>query len=292
MVVDPGPPSAPTRTWRLTRHELFKLRRRPMPLILLGIQSGIALGVPLLFYLLLRLSDGNGETVAGDQTRDLIDRIVFPGATVGAVDKALGLGLPLLVVLTASWFGGEFAWGTVRLLLARGVGRVPFIAAKLIAVVGWWTLALVLGTLVGFGVAGVLAVVDDQPGIGVVGGDDWARLAARLGAAWFVAVTYAAFTAALTVRTRSTALGVAGGLVTVYSEQLVGAALLAVDATPLEWIVRFGLNYNAQALMTGGAESKNSLPFAALVLAFFLLASALGAAQHLKRHDVVVAGVG
>ena len=81
-------------------------------------------------------------------------------------------------------------------------------------------------------------------------------------------------------------------LVTVYGEQLLGAGFLAVGTTPLEWIVRFGINYNAEALMTGGADSKNSLPFAALVLLFILLWSALGAAQHLKRHDVVVAGVG
>jgi ABC-2 type transport system permease protein len=52
-----------------------------------------------------------------------------------------------LLILTASVFGREYQAGTIRVLLARGVGRVQLLWAKLAAVVVIALLALALGLL-------------------------------------------------------------------------------------------------------------------------------------------------
>jgi ABC-2 type transport system permease protein len=60
-----------------------------------------------------------------------------------------------LLILTASVFGREYQAGTIRVLLARGVGRVQLLWAKLVAVVLIALFALALGLLldaIGLGV--------------------------------------------------------------------------------------------------------------------------------------------
>jgi ABC-2 type transport system permease protein len=50
-----------------------------------------------------------------------------------------------LLILTASVFGREYQMGTIRILLARGIGRLQLLFAKLVAVVGIALLVLVIG---------------------------------------------------------------------------------------------------------------------------------------------------
>ena len=143
-IAAPGRPARPFADFRrLVRLERFKLRRRPLPKILLAVLCGLTFGIPWLFYLTL---GGVGSDPVGVDSRKILDQLVFPDVLDASVVRSLTFGLPLLVVLTAMAFGGEFAWGTVRLLLARGEGRGAYVASKLAAVALWWLLALAVGT--------------------------------------------------------------------------------------------------------------------------------------------------
>ena len=102
----------------LTRWEWFKLRRRWMPWILLGIILAIS---QLVFWLAATLS----EDLSYRSTTDNI---------------ANGLGISsffspvIAVILASAVLGGEYGWGTLRPVLSRGVGRWPLLASKLAVV--------------------------------------------------------------------------------------------------------------------------------------------------------------
>ena len=278
---------------RLVRLELFKLRRRPMPRILLAIQVGLTVGLSALIYAVYRFGGAeNAATLDSAGGDTVVDRIVFPGVMTGAVEFGLTFGLPLVIILAASTVGGEFAWGTVRLILGRGVGRGPYVLAKLVAVALWWPLALVIGSLGGVALATLLAVVDGQPGLGAVTGGDLRLLIARFGTAWLAGLVYAGMTALLAMQFRSTAVGIAAGLTAYFGEQFVVDVAVGQGVPVLESLTRFGVSYNVQTLIGGGRDSDNSVLLALAILVFFLVSSAYGTIRHLRRHDVVVAGVG
>ena len=274
---------------RLIRLELFKLRRRPMPKILLLILAGIAFGVPWLFFLTL---GGLGEEPAGADRQEILARTVFPAALDASVENAISFGMPLLVILTASAFGGEFAWGTVRLLLARGEGRGVYVLSKLAAILLWWLLALAVGCGMALLAATLIGLVDREPGPGSVGAVDWLGFGGRLTLAWAVSSVYAAFTSLVTIQFRSTAIGLALGLGAFFGENLVGGIAGSLGVGPFDLIVRSGIGYNLRSMMGTLDGKENPIPLAALVLIMYAVGTTLGAIRHLRRHDVVVAGVG
>jgi ABC-2 type transport system permease protein len=99
--------------------ELLKIRRQPanwpLPLITLAAVMLVAL-----------LSSGGGRQ-AGD--RDGVARAVLDPLTV---TLQVGVGIPLLV-LSVRVIGQDYQLGTVRVLIARGAGRVRLLLAKLAA---------------------------------------------------------------------------------------------------------------------------------------------------------------
>ena len=291
MVSNTMPSSAAKdRLARLVRFEFFKLRRRPMPLILLAVQLAATFCLPLVIYSVIRFGGSDQASTLDDQgSHETLARIVFPGIMAAAPTNALGFGLPLVIILTAATFGGESAWGTVRLLLARGVGRSQCVLAKLVAIAAWWPLALAVGTAAGLILAWLLAAVDGQPGPSAGSGD--VGLLLRSGAAWIAAMTYVGLTAVVTMQFRSTAVGVAAGLMTFYGKQLVGGVIASLGVPIFDWLVRLGVAHNVDTLM-GGEDAENSPALAIAILLFYLVTACQGAARHLRRHDVVVAGVG
>jgi ABC-type transport system involved in multi-copper enzyme maturation permease subunit len=274
---------------RLIRLELFKLRRRPMPKILLAILAGITFGVPWLFFLTL---GGLGDEPAGVDRQEVLSRTVFPGALDASVENALSFGLPLLVVLTASAFGGEFAWGTVRLLLARGEGRGVYVLSKLAAILLWWMLALAIGSGTALVAATLIGLVDGEAGPSSLSTIEWLDFGGRLILAWAVSSVYAAVTALVTIQFRSTAIGLAIGLAAFYGETIVGGIAGGLGVAAFDLLARAGIAYNLRSMMGTLDGQENPIPLAALVLAMYTVGTTLAAIRHLRRHDVVVAGVG
>lgn len=99
--------------------ELLKIRRQPVNWSLSLIPAAVVMLVAL-------LSSGDGRQATDP---DAVARAVLDPLTV---TLQVGVGIPLLV-LSVRVVGQEYQLGTVRVLVARGTGRVRLLAAKLAA---------------------------------------------------------------------------------------------------------------------------------------------------------------
>src|SRR6266567_1921831 len=72
------------------------------------------------------------QTRLDQQLRTEYNQIALPGSVPGALNLAVTVDLILFGVLTASHFGSEYGWGTVRPNLVRGIGRWQYVTAKLV----------------------------------------------------------------------------------------------------------------------------------------------------------------
>ena len=119
------------------RGEMFKISRRWMTWILL---------VPLLGAItmlhLLRVTDaGLKDLINHEQLKFYYDLVTQSFSMLRA------FGGIYLIILTAYVFGLEFQYGTIRVLLSRGVGRVQLLLAKLSSLILISVLVVVLGAL-------------------------------------------------------------------------------------------------------------------------------------------------
>lgn len=119
----------------LVRGELFKIKRQLTTWIMLI----LALGAICLPYLFMFLES------------DIKDVINAPGSDYFYSRVAAGLALLrifggfFVLILTARALGQEYQLGTIRVILARGVGRVQLLLAKLTAIVIWTVYFLLIG---------------------------------------------------------------------------------------------------------------------------------------------------
>lgn len=196
----------------LTMMELAKLRKRPMTKVIFGLAVLAAVGFTVL--VLLAGSDGSREA------------FVFPNVVEDSFQLTQLMGAMTLPVLGAAIAGSEYGWGTMRLLLATGVGRATVFMAKFLALLAA-TLAFVLlmvgllAVLAGFtgwlgGYEQDLSVID---GAWVV---DAAQLVATTSGLLFFLVIVAFGVAMLA---RSMAAGIAVGIGLPFAQQV--ASLLA-----------------------------------------------------------------
>lgn len=175
--------------------------------------------VPALVVLLpAMLSGSGGRPFAGPD--DLAERVLDPLT----VALQVGVGIPLLV-LAARTIGQEYQLGTIRVLIARGAGRVRLLLAKLAAL----TLVAAAGAagaaLLGGGALGLAqpsAVAALQPAVGRDAGLNLLAIGLSLAAC----VLLGAFTSALG---RSVVFGLAVALVWLPFENLAAIALTALS---------------------------------------------------------------
>ena len=283
----------PERLPRLVRVELFKLRRRPMARVLMVIAAGVCLVFPLLTYVMLRyvVDAGTGD-VAGQDRSVVLDRTLFPDVLKAAPINVVAFAVPMLMVFVASSFGGEFAWGTVRQLLARGQSRADYVLAKLGAAVLWWTLTVALALAAGLLPAVMLGVLGAEPGPGAATAGEWSRFAGLVALVWFATLPYLTLTALATIQLRSTAWGMAVSFMGFFGERLAFDGASRLEIGPLEWIVRAGINYNVRAVVSPDQAPKNPPELAVAILTAYLIVCAVGAFRTLQRQDVVISGVG
>jgi ABC-type transport system involved in multi-copper enzyme maturation permease subunit len=140
----------------LLQIELLKLVRRPLTWLLLLLQLGILGLGTLLNVLALR-------RVAPEREEVLLRGLLLPDSLANAAQFLAVFGAMLLATLTAAAVGGEYSWGTLRQQLATGVGRMPWLAAKLVALVGMALGLIVLSLLANALVAVVVARTHGVP---------------------------------------------------------------------------------------------------------------------------------
>jgi ABC-type transport system involved in multi-copper enzyme maturation permease subunit len=217
-----------------------------MPKILLPIAVGIvfiAFSFITLGTVLLEASQNckptaNGQTqtcrpLTSAERTEIIATISAPlrpptslTTTVGIIDA---VGLVLLIILTGAVVGGEYGAGTIRLLLTRGPTRTQYLLAKLLALLACIAITMVilipLGIIVG-------ALYNFSTGIAIdftFFTADWVLHAiAYILLEMLKLFTYTIIALSLATLGRSTAAGIAGGILWWFLEVLLGGILTAV----------------------------------------------------------------
>lgn len=264
----------------LLRSELFRLAKRPMPWVMLGILAALM----LLFY---GVSWAIIEAQPARDTVGLRDDIRVVDVPQVALNGFVApFGTVMAVVLGASTVGTEFGWGTIRTLLPRAIGRVPLLLAKMVAVALVIAALVVVTSLLALGLGALVNGV-----VGIDGGTDGAfalDFLAAVGRTIYVMLPYAALAFLVALITRSNAAGITIGIVFFFAEAIILQLVGLVDA--LDWVPEVFLseNVNAVASANGGAVQEG-LPSAwrgaAVLLAWTAAFLALALAIF-RRRDV------
>ncbi len=227
----------------LTRWEWYKLRRRWLPWIMLALMLVVSQAYVWGSYAFNRST----------QSSDAYSNFTLPGSIPNALGLVHGIGIFLIVILTASVLGTEYRWRTLRSILARGTGRWQYLASKVML------LALLVGAalLVVTALAAVssliaAALAGDAP-VGSSSEARWIDVPIALGKGWFGLLPYIALTGFFTVLTTSSAAGTAISLVYYYAESIIAAIFLNVF-TWFETVASYLLGRNVTAWMTSGDD--------------------------------------
>jgi ABC-type transport system involved in multi-copper enzyme maturation permease subunit len=210
----------------------------------------------------------------------------------GSVNTALGivqtLALILVAILTASAIGIDYGAGTLRSVLTQGVGRWPYLTAKIItlSVVALLGLVAALGTVA---ISSLIAMaIAGAPPDGSAAAT-WSDAGIALWKAWLSTFPYLALTTFVTVFARSSAAGMAIGLGYYFAEQLI----VALFSSLFSWfqnVADFFLVRNISGWTGGsGGLAGGALPdqtHALIVLAFYTLVLGGVAFWLFERRDV------
>lgn len=122
----------------LVSGELFKTRRQLTTWIMFALTL-VMVCVPYLFV----YRDSSLKDAITASNADYFISLAPVGLAVLRIFSGF-----FLAILTARMIGQEYSQGTIRIILARGVGRVQLLLAKWTAIVTWAVIVLVLGLVV------------------------------------------------------------------------------------------------------------------------------------------------
>jgi ABC-type transport system involved in multi-copper enzyme maturation permease subunit len=254
---------------RCTLAELYKIRRRLMPKILLPIAvfivviafSFITLGAFLVVSQRCTPADNgqqNCTPLTSAERADVSSPLRLPTSLTISIDVIDVVGPILLIILAGVAVGGEYGAGTIRVLLTRGPTRTQYLLAKILAILACVAITLII--LVPLGII-LGALYNLFTGINVdfafFTGDWILHAIVYLLLEILKLFTYTMIALWLATLGRSTAAGIAGGIVWWFLEGLLTTILtIAGLATPgsagnfLKAIPDYFLANNFSALLT------------------------------------------
>lgn len=218
------------------------------------------------------------------------DTFTLPGSIPAVLSVGLTIGLILLAILTASHFGTEYGWGTIRPTLVRGIQRWQYVAAKLILLALLAAGALLVVIAVAAISSTVAAGLASQPA-GLISTATWGHAFAVFGKDLLALVAYLIFVAFFTVLTRSSAAGIAIGIAYRIAEQiLVGILSAAFDwfSSVAHYLLGQNIDAWSGASFFGPSQSSVSSLHALLVLLAY--AVVLGGATFYLFQERDIAG--
>jgi ABC-2 type transport system permease protein len=287
---------------RLLRSEIYRLRRRWMPWVVLLIIVLAGVGIYLLVYVaaqaqLQAIRSGAIPSQPGaEQAMNETLRELRPDRVQGfGVQIVSGFGSVMLIVFGASHVGTEFGWGTLRTLLAHGAGRGAFLGAKVLSLALYAALFVFVGVVAAIVGSFVVAAIAGADASGL----DLGAIANAAARAYYTFLPYMALALVIAVWSRSAGAGIAAGLVVYFAEGLVAQLLVSLNRD-YATIVNYGLSRNVGALIRGAAgtttlpdPSAVALPDqgqAAIVLAVYTAVFVVLAYWRLRSRDVTIGG--
>ncbi len=288
---------------RLLRSELYRLQRRWMPWIMLGVVILAAFGI---YFLIWASTQAQIQAIRTGQIQ------LQPGQTIEQLQETLlivtpqrvqdfgvsvvsGFGSAMLIVFAASHVGTEFGWGTFRTLLAHGASRSGFLVSKTVSLILYALAFMIVGTIAAIGAS---YTVSSVAGLSVGAGVDFAEVARVAAKSGYTFLPYMALALAIAVWSKSAGAGIAAGLVVYFVEGVVATLLVSLNKDYAQ-IVNWGLSRNASALTrtAGGPATQDptasTLPDptqAAMVLAVYSVIFLALAYWRLRSRDVTVGG--
>lgn len=239
----------------LLRSEIFRLRHRWMSWIMLSLLVALALLLYVVIYASVQaqiqaLHSGtppptNGPPLTEAQLRDELQILRPSQVAVFGLSVVSGFGTVLLIVLTASVFGSEFGWGTLRAILALGAGRARFLLAKYLTLVLYATVFTTVGAvaaLAGSEIVSRVASLDRA-----LPADFAPQLALSIARTVFTIVPYIALAALVAVWSKSAGAGTAIGLVVYFAEGIVMSLLVGFNRD-YATVANFGLSRNVTSI--------------------------------------------
>ena len=292
-----------THVLTLTRGEWYKLRKRLIPWILLGIIAAITQGVFWIGYVSYypgadSVAAAGTGAAAPPSGEGVSVSIGLNGGSVGAggfmlpfsISRMAGQ-LPMIfvipiMILAATVIGVEYGLGTLRATLTRGAGRWQLLSAKVVMLMGAGSAGIiVIAALVGIAsmVAGILPPAAEEP---LVAGDPaaWKAVATALGKAVYALAPYLALAVFLTVATGSNAQGMALSMGYFLFELLIAPALARIAGWLANVLDVTLLGSNVSAWMSAALPADNARAFFVMLAYTAVL---LGAALWIfQRRDV------
>jgi len=131
---------------RMIGAEIFKLRKRQMTKILIGVLVGI---IVLVNFLLLAISKVNFPA-AGPGMGNIENFLGLPVSIPFSLMLISSFGSVLAIILTASSIGNEYNWRTIRTELISSESRFKFLVSKLISLAIFVLIGMVVGVIAGF----------------------------------------------------------------------------------------------------------------------------------------------
>jgi ABC-2 type transport system permease protein len=225
---------------RLISAELFKIRKRWMPWILLGILVA--------FLSLLYLISYRG---LGTRLEASPDQYTFPDAYGTVLFLAQSIGGVLLVILAASVIGNEYGWGTAKGMLTRIGNRYHYLAAKMVVLLIVVLLGLVISLVVGSILASYTTIrINGGISTDFLTASFAASLAKMFGWTFLALCAYVLLAILVAVLGRSAALGIGVSIGYYFVERIIIAILLAQEGSWLAKVPQYMLGQNVNAVMS------------------------------------------
>ena len=222
---------------RLTRWEWFKLRRRWVPWILLGIVILIAQLALWSAFFTYRTADigevlkfTSFDTAAGEvwgcreieHPRDVCEdqergerlyhkferpRFILPISLANTLGFAQLFGPILVAILASSAVGVEYGWGTLRTTLTRGTSRWQLLAAKVVAIMLMVVAGLLVLSLTSVASSLIVAWLTLSDGFGFADSGEWSAVWVVFGKTVYSLVPYMVLALFFIVLTSSAGVG-------------------------------------------------------------------------------------
>lgn len=292
---------------RLLRSETYRLVRRWMPWVLLALVILLA----FVLYELIWVTSNAQLTLLRGGTAPVTPNAPPPDVQIRSLEDAIqtlrparinelgvgvvtGLGSILMIVFSASHIGTEWAWGTLRTLLASGASRMGFLVAKYITLIAFAVVYMALGITAAIAAS---FVVSSQAGLDTSGVDLGLAVSAASRSAYGF-LPYATLAALIALWFRSAGGGIAAGLVIYFTESIATGLLISFNRD-FATIANLGISRNIQSisrvgLRTGGEAAGAGAPLpdqgqAAIVLAVWTLIFVALTIWRLRGRDITLA---